>query len=64
MKTDIGEYCEELGVEVKFDQEKKRWVITALNQCGYDFTVVDLMDVVAWYPTNSQVVDVMTKNNS
>ena len=56
MKTDIREYGERLDVEVKFDQEEKRWVIIAFNQGGYDCTMIDLMDVVDWYSENSQVL--------
>ena len=43
----IREYNEGFGAEIK--KENGRWVIEALNEHGYNFTSVDLLDVINCY---------------
>ena len=52
MDNSIRSYGEFDGVDIEFDKEEQRWVIVALNEGGYNSTVVDLMDVVDWYNEN------------
>lgn len=50
-QTNIREYAEEMGVEVK-EWTNGRVVVQAFNEAGYNFTLVDLLDVIAWVRLN------------
>lgn len=45
-RTNIREYAEGMGVTIT--EANGRTVIRALNQGGYDCTMVDLQDVLDW----------------
>ena len=60
-KTNIREYVEEMPVIISDWQEtdreenpigEKRVVISALNEGGYNGTLVDLCDVISWVRVN------------
>lgn len=52
IETNIREYCEELPVKIKQDEETGRWVIFALNEAGHNSTSVDLLDLLRWIKKN------------
>ena len=51
-KNNIREYGEGQEVEIDTNEENGRLTITAFNQCGYDATSVDLLDVLDWVKAN------------
>jgi hypothetical protein len=46
----VREYSEEM--RVRLDIVGDRLVIYALNECGFNSTKVDLLDVLAWVKAN------------
>jgi len=48
----IREYEEEMPVEILEDPKIKRWVIHANNEGGFNYTTVDLLDVIDWIKKN------------
>ena len=49
---EIREYSEEMRVEILFSEEHKRWIVKALNEGGYNWTQVDLIDLIEWIKIN------------
>jgi hypothetical protein len=61
METNIREYAEEGPVTIVLKHphpikpphlSPKRWCIIAKNECGYNCTIVDLLDVIVWVKEN------------
>lgn len=58
--TGVGEYAEGAGVELKYTDSstcneqrgERRLVIKAYNEGGYNCTLVDLLDLIAWLKAN------------
>jgi hypothetical protein len=50
--TNIREYAEEMPVKILTDEDNGRLVIQALNECGHNLTLVDLIDVIEWVKVN------------
>ncbi len=51
MDVTIREYAEEENVEVVM-HKNGRLVIRAINEGGYNFTAVDLLDLLTWVKVN------------
>jgi hypothetical protein len=51
----VTEYCEGMDVELiqifGYDATK-RYVIKAMNECGYNHTEVDLLQLISWVKKN------------
>jgi hypothetical protein len=48
--TDVREHGEEYAVELA--EKNSRLVVKAYNEGGYNFTTVDLLDLIAWLKAN------------
>lgn len=48
----VREYAEEYDVKVETDPETRRWVVTAMNEGGYNSTSVDIIDLINWLKAN------------
>jgi hypothetical protein len=42
----VREYAEKMDVELQYVND--RYVIYAMNECGHNCTMVDLLDVLEW----------------
>jgi hypothetical protein len=50
-ETKVREYNEKMPVKIYLNKNK-RPVIVAYNECGYNRTQVDLIDVIEWVKEN------------
>mgnify|MGYP003395665951 CR=1 FL=1 len=53
----VREYCEGLGVEIRRKADEKRpgyahLIVRAYNEAGYNFTEVDLLELLSWIKKN------------
>lgn len=48
----VREYAEEYPVKIGYDQDEHRIVIKAINEGGYNCTLVDLIDLIDWIKKN------------
>lgn len=47
-KIPVREYAEEMDVELRMNTASDRLVIRCYNECGYNCTELDLMDLIEW----------------
>ena len=50
--TNIREYTEYLPVHIDESTDKGRLVVVAYNESGYNFTRVDVVDLIEWVKQN------------
>ena len=48
----VREHYEKMEVFLELDEDSSREVIVAFNECGYNATAIDLLDLVAWLKKN------------
>ena len=48
----VTEYCENMGVYLDYETESNREIIRAYNEAGYNWTEIDLLELLEWSAKN------------